>query len=106
MKVFVFLLSLLVGFSSCKKEADLKNPGCDPSIVATVRDLTGLDGCGFVFELKDGTRLEPSGTPHNFIFTDGKKVRIVYEQKNDAMSICMVGKIVKIICIEEIETTQ
>lgn len=31
--------------------------GCDRH--ATVKNLTGLDGCGFVFELGNGSRLEP-----------------------------------------------
>lgn len=87
------------------------------STYATVRDLTGLDGCGFVFELEDGTRLEPQllfvcGTPpipkevtedplYNFEFVDGKRVRIAYVE-TDQSSICMVGPTVKITCLEEI----
>lgn len=86
--------------------------------MATVRDLRGLDGCGFVFELTDGIRLEPQmlfycGTPplpkevtenplYDFEWVDGKKVRIVFEEITDAASICMVGKIVKITCLEEV----
>ena len=78
----------------------------------------GLDGCGYVFELADGTRLEPQmlgwcGTPpiskeitenplYNFEFVDGKKVKIAYEEIPEAASICMVGKVVKITCLEEI----
>jgi hypothetical protein len=91
---------------------------CDNAVFATVKDLTGLDGCGFVFELADGRRLEPRrlfycGTPplpkevtedplYQFQFVDGKQVRIGFEEITDAMSICMVGKVVKITCIEEI----
>lgn len=89
---------------------------------ATVRDLTGLDGCGFVFELKDGTRLEPirvfyCGTPplpkemtedplYNFQFVAGKRVRIGYELLLQQTSICMVGKVVKITCLEEISSAE
>lgn len=93
----------------------------DPSLVcstnATIRDLTGLDGCGFVFELEDGSYLEPvlplllCGTPplpkevtedplYNFEFVDGKRVVISYEE-TEGVSICMVGLIVKITCIRE-----
>jgi hypothetical protein len=36
------------------------NAAC--STLATVHDLRGLDGCGFVFELADGKRLEPQIT--------------------------------------------
>ena len=87
---------------------------------ATVRDLRGLGGCGFVFELSDGTRLEPiivfeCGTPPvstnsapdpilNFQFVEGKRVRIGYVENNDYGSICMAGKPVKITCLEEISS--
>lgn len=83
---------------------------------ATVRDLTGLDGCGWVFELSDGSRIEPQllmycGTPplpkevtedplYNFEWADGKPVYISYEA-TEAVSICMVGTVAKITCISE-----
>jgi hypothetical protein len=105
---FIIGLTLLAGCSY-----DNVEPSC--SIRATVRDLTGFDGCGFVFELEDGTRLEPvrigyCGTEpfspptddplFNFEFVDGKKVKISYELA-DAVSICMVGPSVKITCLTE-----
>jgi hypothetical protein len=87
---------------------------------ATVRDLTGLDGCRFVFELENGSRLEPirvffCGTPpvpkeqledplYNFEFVDGKQVLIDYELSTSP-SICMVGQTVKITCLTELQTT-
>ncbi|MBL7876247.1 MAG: hypothetical protein JNL53_11325 [Cyclobacteriaceae bacterium] len=111
---FLFCSTLIL--SGCDEEP--LHMTCDQSQLATVRDLTGLDGCGYVFELADGTRLEPMrlfycGTPplskemtedplYDFEFLDGKKVKIAYEEIPDAASICMVGKIVKITCLEEI----
>jgi hypothetical protein len=101
---------------ACKEEV-LKT-SCNNAVTATVRDLTGLDGCGYIFELADGTKLEAQmllycGTPplpkeitenplYNFQFVDGKQVRIGFEEIPDAVSICMVGKVVKITCIEEL----
>lgn len=99
-------------FFGCQ-ENSIEQSEC--SVPATVRDLTSLDGCGWVFELGDGTRLEPErvvffcGTPplpkevtedplYNFEWADGKKVNISY-QEVDAGSICMVGPVVKITCI-------
>jgi hypothetical protein len=86
------------------------------TVPATVRDLTGLDGCGFVFVLEDGTSIEPirllyCGTEplprevtenplYDFEFLDGKKVFISYEETGGP-SICMVGPVVKITCITE-----
>jgi hypothetical protein len=112
------ILSAFLVLMSCQKEDSA--PEC--SVPATVRDLRGLDGCGFVFELEDGTRLEPNirfyygwcGTGmdgiqeapedplSNFEFVAGKKVKIEYEIYEDAMSICMVGPIVNVTCITEV----
>jgi hypothetical protein len=116
----IWILVVMVFFIACEDETTTNT--CNPGTLATVKDLTGLDGCGFVFELADGTRLEPQmwgycGTPplpkevtenplYNFQFVDGKKVRIGYEEVKDAASICMVGKIVKITCIEEINSIE
>lgn len=109
--IVVFLTSLF----ACENE---KFGDC--SIPATVRDLTGLDGCGFVFELADGSRIEPQrlircGTPtakginddplEGFEFIDGKKVFISYD-KTESPSICMVGPVVQITCIKEVQSVE
>jgi hypothetical protein len=116
----ILVLVVMVSLTACEDETTTNT--CNPGTLATIKDLTGLDGCGFVFELADGSRLEPQmwgycGTPplpkevtenplYNFQFVDGKKVRIGYEEVKDAASICMVGKIVKITCIEEVTVTE
>ena len=112
LRVAVFMT--LVLFSSCTDEG--LRVSCTEGVTATVRDLSGLDGCGYVFELKDGTRLEPyrlgyCGTPplpkevtedplYNFEWVDGKQVVIGFEAV-DGVGICMVGPMVKITCLEE-----
>jgi hypothetical protein len=110
----IFFLFVLL---SCDED-NIDSAGC--STKATVRNLTGFDGCGYVFELEDGTRLEPvrvfyCGTPPlpketmedpliNFEFVDGKEVFISYELSTSP-SICMTGPTVKITCIREVVTT-
>ena len=110
---------IILSLFSCEEEKIY--PDCETPVLATVRDLTGLDGCGFVFELSDGTRLEPQrmlycGTPplpkeitedplYQFEFVDGKKVLLGYEECEDCFSLCMVGPIVKVICIREVVQT-
>jgi len=123
MKLRLLFIGVLASglFWGCEDEK-LTRVSCDESVLATIKDLTGLDGCGFVFELNDGSKLEPlrlmfCGTPpipqevtedplYNFQFVDGKRVRISYEEVPDAASICMVGKIVKITCIEEVSSNE
>ena len=119
-KLSIIVLSFLL--IACNEDEGIFDTK-ECSVSAIVRDLTGLDGCGFVFELSDGTRLEPirlfyCGTPplpkevtedplFNFEFVDGKKVRIGYEDATpEYASICMVGKMVKITCVEEVAITE
>jgi hypothetical protein len=112
-QIVLILCALLF---ACKDEPITKNCGT----LATVRDLTGLDGCWYAFELNDGTRLIPvwdmgyCGTPplpkevtedplYNFQYTDGKKVSIGYELRPDRVTDCMDGKPAKITCLEEFD---
>lgn len=101
MRVLIFLLPVLFAFSqltACKKKDD--EMSCPNSVSATFKDLTGLDGCGFVLELADGTRLEVSNLNElDLTPEDGLKVRVVYSDQIDLASICMVGPIVKVDCI-------
>ncbi len=75
---------------------------CPDGDKAVLRDLTGLDGCRWVFELEDGQRLEPINL-HEFDIelTDRQKVKISYTEATDMMSICMVGKMVNITCLSK-----
>jgi len=74
---------------------------CNQSVQATLHNYTGLDGCGWVLELNDGSKLEPQNLDDFEIeLEEGKKLHIKYE-KVDAGSICMVGDVVKIKCLSE-----
>jgi hypothetical protein len=117
--LFLLLIAsmcLLASLTSCRKDTDpVKNCGTP----ATIRDLSGLDGCGFVLELENGERLEPvtffrcgndpnlfSNNSSNFTWKDGLRVTIGYRELKDRGSICMVGKMVEITCIEVISTSK
>lgn len=112
----ILALGSMFAITAC--DNDTMTTSC--TIPATVRDLSGLDGCGFVFELEDGTRLIPvwdvgwCGTPplpkevtndplYAFEFADGKKVLIGYAERNDIVTTCMAGPTVKITCLKEVE---
>lgn len=105
------VLILAIG-TACAEE---EKPACNT--FATVRDLTGLDGCGFVFEMDDGTRLEPvrvyrtlarvtQPAPYSplkeFPLREGQRVRLAYREEQASASVCMVGPLVWVTCIEEI----
>jgi len=115
-KSFSIIVLLVALFAACNDGEP--RVSCPDGVKATLRNLTGLDGCGFVFELADGTKLEPQllmycGTPplpkevtedplYNFEWVDGKQVIIAYKEIPEMGSFCMVGPIVKITCLEEI----
>jgi hypothetical protein len=81
------------------------------STLAKVKDLTGLDGCGFVFELHDGTRLIPEQRTYihppkpeedplfYYALNANEKVQISYQFSNGATA-CMAGNLVFITCIK------
>ena len=75
---------------SCETASDMEK--------ATLRDLTGLDGCSWVLEKQDGTRLEPinlSQFQNNINLEDGQKVWVKYTEVG-AASICMVGPTIEL----------
>lgn len=95
--IYPFLLLSFILLHACGKSAPCKN-----GEVATIRDFTGLDGCGWVVVLNDSENLEPTNL-HAFglELEDGMKVKVKYHE-TDGASVCMVGKIVEIECIAEL----
>ena len=70
---------------------------------ATLKDYTGLDGCGMVIELENGDKIEPTNLTEfssSVSIADGQKVWVKYHSIS-AASICMVGPIVQIDELEE-----
>lgn len=64
--------------------------------------MSGVDGCGLMIEMKDGTRLQPVEFANpGFTLVAGKTVKFDYMELKDRMSACMGGKIVRIECIQE-----
>ena len=96
----LWLILIVFLIISCEDKEETLD--CD--IKATLRDYAGLDGCGFVLVLENGGVLEMGDFDEepDFKFNDGMKVSISYEEMRDMASICMVGPIVRIICMETI----
>lgn len=112
-RTFSIFLLLLVGVSAsqCNKKiketasteatpekADRTGEGFSKG---TVVDMNGkLDGCGWLIQLEDSTKLEPMNLSETFR-KDQLKVWVKYSINTTAASICMAGKIVNITAIEE-----
>lgn len=101
-KVGVLLGSLILVssllLSACSKNDDV----CDNAQKGKLVDYTGLDGCGWLIELDNGKRLEPTNLSDFTIDRqDNQKVWISYQAAPSMGSICMVGEMVLIDCIAE-----
>ena len=91
MNRFYFLLIFLIFLISCSKSNISWTS-------ATIKDLTGLDGCGLTIQLEDQSYLEPinlSDFSSTATISDNQKVQVKYQEINGASS-CMVGKIIEI----------
>jgi len=94
MKTFLSVIAIIIFvLPSCQKD------GCNNGVKAEFKDLTGLDGCGFVIDLNEGKRLEPTNlSEFNITPENGKKIWVKYHE-TEGGSICMSGEIVEIDCI-------
>lgn len=91
--LYIFTFLLLV---SCGNNSD-----CKKSIHFKMKNLTGLDGCGWVMQKDDDSYLEVQNFDEFEIdFTEGKEYHISYNEVEGA-SICMAGDIVELTCISE-----
>jgi hypothetical protein len=77
------------------------NPG-QPATEVLLVDLTGLDGCGWIFQLDNSERLEPTNL-HDFKveLVDSTRYAITYEMSPNG-SYCMVGDIIILQTIDQI----
>lgn len=93
------IIAITIVLAGCNAE---KNACGSDAVKATLKDFTGLDGCGWVLVLDDGSRLEPLNLGSQTIApADGKKIWLTYKVANNSASICMVGEMVEITCISE-----
>jgi len=100
MKILKVFLVLVILFSfSCQKDEILPLTGYEEVIL---KNLTGFDGCGFVFQMKDSSYLEPTNKKDFMInYSDGEKYWIKYKIDYSAASICMVGQMIKIVELKD-----
>lgn len=71
-------------------------------IEGTVKDYSGLDGCKWMIETKDGKKYLPMKVANeNFTFIDGQEILFGYTEIKDGVSACMASnKIIEVTCIK------
>jgi hypothetical protein len=92
MKMKLLTAAFVLLLFSCRKNISAEENG-------TVRDYTGLDGCGMVIVLDKGDKLEPISVPAGVTLTDGRRVAVKYRKRDDRVSACMVGPIVDVVSL-------
>lgn len=83
-RLFLSLLLVIVTATSCTKENKAEEA------TGTVRDYTGLDGCGIMIDLDGGGSLEIISLPANTSLITGRRVKITFKSE-PRMSNCMAG---------------
>ena len=104
MRFIIFLLATLPLWSCCSsKKANQE----ECNLHGTVRDFSGLDGCGLLIELDNGDLLNPAVLPEGVSLRNGQRISFSYKVLPDRVSICMSEKaIVEITCLKEFRSGQ
>ncbi|MBN2776926.1 MAG: hypothetical protein JXR36_04760 [Bacteroidales bacterium] len=98
-KLIIILSIIIIGFASCKS---VKPTTCENAVPAKLKNMHGMDGCGWGIELKNGQTLEPVNlNAFEIEKKDKKKIWITYESADEYHSICMSGPMIKIKCLSE-----
>ncbi len=94
-----FSFFLVIFFLSCEGEKTYK---CEDLPKGILKNMTGFDGCGWIIQLEDGTRLEPLNL-NNFDIKliDDKSICIKFREVKNYGSHCQVGKVIEIIYIHD-----
>lgn len=98
-----FLIGFLIILAvSCNNDDDIAHgKDCDNSESGILKNFTGLDGCGWIIQLTDSTRLEPiNWNEFDIELIENKEVCIQYRERIDLGSYCMVGKVVELDFVE------
>lgn len=99
--ILVTLLCAVVLASCVVKKATVSDTDMEAQgFVKAMVISYDLDGCGFMLELADKSRLEPDGLQPEFQ-KDSTNVWIKYKAAPDRMSICMAGATIDLLEIKK-----
>jgi len=89
----IFTLVILVGCA--------KSTSCHNALQGRIKNLTGLDGCGWVIEA-EGKTFEPLNLNdfETTLIKNNQKIYFTY-QPSPAGSICMVGETIQLTCVKK-----
>jgi hypothetical protein len=95
--LYILLIGLLFDLA-CRNEV-----ACENYTSGELKNLSGLDGCQWVIELTDGSRLELVNLGEfDVTLEEGKRLEFTYKERKDMSSICMIGTLVELTCLSEV----
>ncbi|HRW21972.1 MAG TPA: hypothetical protein P5509_08365 [Bacteroidales bacterium] len=95
--IIITILSLLL--FACKTPQRICS---EDASKAVLKNYAGLDACSWIIVLENGQKLEPLNLKEFDIeLKDGQKIFVTYKVEPEYQSICMMGPIVRILCIEK-----
>ena len=94
-KKSIFIIPLIISlflFNSCERidYSDMQE--------AVIKDMSWLDGCGYLIELSDGTYLQAINlNEFDIELEDNKEIWVKYHSySNSILNTCMCGEVVEI----------
>lgn len=106
MKKLVVYAFILLGMALSANKCNESKKGNEDIIrdkTGVVIDRHNLDGCGFLIQLDNGTKLEPIEVTPEFEFTEGQRIKVSYQHLEGVASTCMAGELVRITEIKSIK---
>ncbi len=101
----VLLICLIAFINSCNKIKNTKNSQqCPNQVDGKIIDMSGLDGCRWMIQLNDGSKINPINLEDfGVTLKTNNNIKISYKENKDMMTACMAGKIITILCIYDSE---
>lgn len=102
MRFKIIFYSFLLSFSFLACSNPEEEVACEDAIEVVLTDYTGLDGCQWILVSSQvDFAMEPINLNDFFDdLQDGMTFQIAYVERPDLASICLVGRIVEISCVE------
>lgn len=96
----IYLIAMITSCSLIKNKKS--NPQCPNQVSGILVDMSGLDGCGWMIQLENQSKLNPTNLEDfNISLENNKNINFSYSENSDLMNVCMAGTIVDIICITD-----
>ncbi|SHE67632.1 NigD-like protein [Mariniphaga anaerophila] len=95
--LFILFVLFTVFFVSCQEEEDLTFQE-----TGVVVDYSGMNYCGFVIELDNGTKIQPHNYPKDFEFVQGQRILVDYVMLPNIISTCDKGTACDILNVQEL----